>query len=320
MHRYFAIPNGSLMMIRALVALSALLTIQYSHGQSYVPFPTDSAEWMVERYVYITGSQSTITYSAYRMLGDTVVNDTLYHKLYQFLGANPSTSTLVSGFREEDRRVYARLFGNANVPLDCQWPPDTDLLLYDFNLDEPGDSLIIQHPWLGEVIHVVNDIDSVLVDNTYRRRLNCYSLSNNCGPMPFTYIEGVGSFRHPLDPFMLQDYEHFFVLACFKTEGTFRYSSLQTPHCDWATVGIEADGTEARQDFTARVVNGEIIVNSSSADGVQLIDALGRVLTDVQMRGGQMSIPVIDHHGLVFVRGYKNGRPLGHGVPVVIGQ
>lgn len=308
------------MRLRDLLFLGVLLPTFAANAQSYVPFPTDSAEWMVQRYVFVTGSQSTISYSTYRLHGDTLVNDTLYHLLHESLGMNPSTSTLVAGFREEDRRVYARRLGDAGLPSDCQWSPGFEVLLYDFNLDEPGDSLVIQHPWLGEVILIVNNIDSVQVDGSYSRRLNCISEANSCGPMPFSYIEGVGSFGHPMDPFMLQDYEHFFVLSCFKTDGVFRYSSLQTPVCDWATVGIDPAEWAPSPALTARLAVGELLVSCPDADGVRLIDGLGRIVEDVPMRNGQVAIPVIEHIGPLLVQGLQRGRPFGQCVRVSLAR
>lgn len=306
---------------RQLLCIIALFGLGRSSAQNYVPFPTDNAEWITARYVYLNVNQSTTTFSAYRLLGDTLVNDTVYHKLYETSQFEPNASRLVAGLREEDKRIYARRFDYLGLLNACQWTTDVDVMLYDYNLDGPGDSLIIQHPSSGEMIFIVQSVDSVQVDGAPRRRLNLENVTFNCGTMPLSYIEGVGSARHVMDPFMQQDYEHVFNLSCFKTDGVFRYSAFPDPPlCDLATVGIDANGESVKNPLTARMVNDELLVNCPAADRVRVLDALGRMVADLSMRGGQVAIPVQEWSGIVFVQGWMKGRALGAALPVALAR
>lgn len=309
------------MPFRSLFVAAALIAITSTRAQSYVPFPTDNAEWITERYVYLNVNQSSTTFTAYRLLGDTLVNDTVYHKLYETSQFEPNALRLVAGLREEDKRIYARRFDYLGLMNACQWTTDVDVMLYDYNLDSPGDSLIIHHPSFGEMIFILQSVDSVQVDGAPRRRLNFQTVTFNCSLMPLSYIEGVGSERHVMDPLMQQDYEHVFNLSCFKTDGVFRYSAFPDPPlCDWATVGIDAKGSPVKDHLTARMMNDELLVNCSTADRVRVLDALGRVVADVPMRGGQVAIPVQEWSGLVFVQGCMQGRAIGAAIPVALAR
>lgn len=303
--------------MRYPITVFAAALVASAFGQ-YTPFPTDNAEWLVQRTAAQGGGAYSISFSAYRLSGDTVINDTLYHKVYETMDFNAGApAVLVAGLREEDQRVYARRIGYNGLQGGCQWDPAFEVMLYDYTLDSLGDSLRIQHPWIGEVLYRVLSIDSVQVNGQPRRRINCENISYSCGPMPLSYIEGIGSERHLLDPFMLQTYEVNYLLSCFKQEGVFQYSAFSTPPlCDITTVGMER--RESGAEWSVQANGDGLLVRGPSADRVRLVDALGRVLHEAPLRSGSALIPVHCGAGALWVQVFTNAHSLARVLPVVV--
>jgi hypothetical protein len=300
-----------------LTTLLLLLVFARTAAAQYVPFPTDSAEWIVQRTAAGPGGQSSISFSRYVLDGDTVLNDTLYHKLYETYDFAPGTLTLVAGIREEAQKVYALRIGFNGLMGGCQWDPDNEVMLYDYTLDTPGDSLVIHHPYIGDVVFVVFSIDSVTVNGAPRRRINCLNGTYSCGPLPLSYIEGVGSDRHVLDPFMLQTYEINYLLACYKRNDTFHFSAFPTPPlCDITSVGL---GERERKEQTLLVYQQDdvLIVKARGAQRVRLIDSIGRVLHEQVLPEGGGRIAVPWANGVYFVQALGQEGPVGRALPVI---
>jgi hypothetical protein len=303
-----------------LANLLIALAVALPSAAQYVPFPTDSAEWIVQRTVAGPGGQSSISFSRYVLDGDTTLNDTVYHKLYESFGTNPGTSMLVAGIREEAQKVYVRRVDYNGLPGNCQLDPSFEVMLYDFTLDTPGDSLVIHHPNIGEVVFVVFTVDSVQVNGAPRRRINFMNGTYSCGPIPLSYIEGVGSDRHVLDPLMWQAYENNYLLSCFKRSGAFHYTAFPAPPlCDWSTVGVAEAGRE-EHGLTAFQQNDALVVSAPGAHRVRLMDGQGRVLhTQVLVDGrARMAVPWARGTYVVQVFG-RDGAMVG-AKPVVLQQ
>lgn len=299
---------------KLLIALAAALPA----AAQYVPFPSDSAEWVVQRTVAGPGGQSSISFARYVLDGDTTLNDTVYHKLYESFGTNPGTSMLVAGIREEAQKVYVRRMDYNGLPGNCQLDPSFEVMLYDYTLDAPGDSLVIHHPMIGEVVFVVFSIDSVLVNGTPRRRINFMNGTYSCGPIPLSYIEAVGSDRHVLDPLMWQAYDNNYLLSCFKRSGAFHYTAFPAPPlCDWSTVGLVEAGREGER-FTAYQQGDVLVVNASGAHQVRLIDVQGRVLHAQVLVDGLARIAVPWASGMYIVQALEQDGRVGHARPIVL--
>lgn len=300
--------------ILALAGSIAAVTV----AQDYVPFPVSGAEWIVQRTAAGgSGGKTSISFSSYTLAGDTAVNDTVYHKVHERMGYAPGIATLVAGLREEGKKVYVRRLGYNGLPGACQSDPSFETLLYDFNLDAPGDSLIIQHPWIGEVVFRVTSIDSVNVNSAPRRRINCENLSFSCGPLPFTYIEGVGSERHLFDPFMQQTYEINYLLSCFKMDEAFHYSAFVTPPlCDIISVGMDqAPGTP---EWSVHQANGVLVIDNADADRIRVMDALGRIVNEIPIANGRAIVPLDGSTGTLWFLPLRSQRAVDRAIPVVI--
>lgn len=165
----------------------------------YFPFVKENAEWQVNftYYPYEEMSMIAIIPQTYALHGDTVIGNLTYKKLcmktgsveqpvYQYYGAireqNKQVYYIGSGYygypqqagRERMRRMKDCLFSGL---YDSQ-----ETLLYDFNA-RMGDYV----QWGYEYSQIVA-VDSVLVGNSYRRRLHL-SYDNDM------IIEGIGTVK-----------------------------------------------------------------------------------------------------------------------------
>jgi hypothetical protein len=168
------------------------------------------------------------------------------------------------------------------------------------------------------VVFVVYAVDSVTVNGAPRRRINCLNGTYSCGPLPFSYIEGVGSDRHVLDPFMLQTYEISYLLACFKRNDAFHYSAFPAPPlCDMATLGI-GDRALSGAPLTVYQQHDMLVVNAPGVQRVRLIDSWGRVVHEHTLADGSARIAVQWPSGVYRVQGMSAQGPKGRAVPVVL--
>ena len=127
-------------------------------SQNPLPFPDSAAVW--NTYSHNGGGMYE---SPIGTLGDTLINGQLMTKLYTSNDSffNPAKLTYEAAVLDSNNQWY---FLRAN---------DSVLhLLYDFNL-AIGDTLPVINPWVvwfNPEPLVVLDIDSVLVQGTYRKR------------------------------------------------------------------------------------------------------------------------------------------------------
>lgn len=218
----------------ALVHFSSL-------AQDYTPFPVDDAEWIIKRYFAGNGGPTSTSFASFAMEGDTLVEDTLYHKIYLRYASNPNSPLLVAGMREENKRVYYRKIGYGEFGNTCL-EAEQEYLVYDFTLDEVGDSLYLPIS-LDMSLFVVQSIDSVWINDSYRTRWQLMPYQDMCSPFWYTYIEGIGSDRHPLGHAVWMTQEMSFTLSCYTHQDVFEYSYYpEPPLCDLADyVGIDEE-------------------------------------------------------------------------------
>lgn len=144
---------------------------------TYVPFPTENAEWnMFYAYSY-TGGQMDTTLLQYSLQGDTTISGIVYRKLCRNIGslAVPMYKG-VGGLREQDKRIY--YVGESSY----QFYNHEDLL-YDFS-KSLGDTVWVDD-WRPEkefrlISYIINKIDSIKIGTEYRKRYND------------RFIEGIG--------------------------------------------------------------------------------------------------------------------------------
>ena len=153
-------------------------------AQSQHSFPAADVIWG-EAYKAHTDSNSRIIYYGLKN-HDTTINSTVYHKLYQSDDTVLQETEFIGGVREDsvNRKVY--FFGNLH---NAGVANRAEYLLFDFSVGR-GDTLKGnanggRNNWLTNL--VVADVDSILLDGTYRKRI---WLNFN---VPSVWVEGVGN-------------------------------------------------------------------------------------------------------------------------------
>ena len=210
-------------MNRIILTIFGLLLIQNLLGQTYHPFPTDTAQW---NCVLETNWDPNIHYyynSHYRIQGNIILDSVLYSKVYYF---DDIGSQYIGGLREDTNRNIFFYPINAVLPNwpGSEFPNNTEEhLLYSFDSLTTGMILPINP---DQTIQV-GIIDSILVGNSYRKRYGIYQswLSG------YDYwIEGIGSSKDLFAPYS-QEGEYNLYTLCFTDSTTYYINSPGGPTC-----------------------------------------------------------------------------------------
>ena len=123
--------------------------------------------------------------------GDTIINGLKYKAVYmQYMDSVPNIdrANYYAAVREDTlaEKVY------------CFQAEDTvERLLYDFSLTEGDEALVYNYwPWMEERQVIVEDVDSILVNGSYRKRI---VLMEDCADIVW-WIEGIGSTLGTFEP------------------------------------------------------------------------------------------------------------------------
>jgi hypothetical protein len=174
------------------------------YAQKYVPFPTNNAQWNVKyKHESDYSPIKTLTVLNYSIKGDTIINSKTYKKVYGGI----DNKKIKGGIREENKRIYYLDINNSGGYLSMIKPLTNEIkncvkqqirnlngefLLYDFNKTKIGDTLFV-FPW-GNISAIITNIDSVLIQNSYRKRYEYNALWHGKDYV----IEGIGSVKQGL--------------------------------------------------------------------------------------------------------------------------
>lgn len=148
----------------------------------YHSFPDSNAVWNIHFHsTHVVMTTVTDEYYSITLSNDTIIHSHSYHKLII-----PHIQTTNVGLCQQFFFPYAGAIRQDTInKLVYFFPPSdtTEILLYDFNL-QVGDSIrgFFENLYPDKVL----SIDSVLIENTYRKRWNFYGPLNQI-------IEGIGS-------------------------------------------------------------------------------------------------------------------------------
>jgi hypothetical protein len=168
-----------LLLIFTFIGLTSFANAQTS---VYHPMPDSNAVWC-ENYSYTDGyGYCDMTYAQF-INGDSTIGGITYHKLYRTgyaiaTGGGGNYYNQFTGLFRQDisnKKVYTYQY-------------NADTLLYDFNLSlhDTLSPTVLNN----QIINYVCYIDSILVDNNYRKR---FWLSTNGDSAYVALIEGEGS-------------------------------------------------------------------------------------------------------------------------------
>jgi hypothetical protein len=236
-------------------------------------FPDSNAIWNVD----IVGSPRYINYG---IIGDTVIHDTAYAKLYMLFDTTLSINNVkeyMGGIRQENKKVLFR---------PAYWSRP-DILLYDFSA-KIGDT--IRHNGSVQIFdnsyftHEFNYIDhyDIIQDIGYESGNAIYSLVP-VRPVFDTWYSGFGSINGIFGP--ITDYPLIgttYKLNCVKVNDTVIFNSDNS--CQYCFCGASTGNTGSVRKSNKIVIkqdqdNGSLqIINVSSIApfSVEIIDVAGR--------------------------------------------
>lgn len=185
-------------------------------GQDEYSLVDTLSEWYVHHGM-IMGSDGLLdpTTDVQGFYGDTLINALSYKKLI-------INKTYALSLREESKKVIGYGMTNAYYSQDIG-TADTEFTLYDFGL-EISDTI----RYSTNNFSVVTAIDSVLIKDTYRKRL---IISKHAGGYDYDeWIDGIGSINGLLYP-LINDFELSFDLTCFHYNGELLYANPNYSEC-----------------------------------------------------------------------------------------
>lgn len=279
-------------------------------SQNYVPFPTENVNWNVFYAGSCSETPPDTVLIRYTILGDTTINEIQYSKLCVESGdtINPKIQT-IGGLREDNKRIYyigQTLLGGGF---------DEEYLLYDFT-KQIGDT--IKHDSYGGFYSVVLDIDSVQIDNSYRKRFevdNHWFYQN-----PDYIIEGIGSVKNGLLGH-ISDIptcgSHYWEHVCFRENGVVKYLNPSFNDCFPSNLltGLERPEYTTDLDIYPNPFKNEIHIENklNNRDLIfKLIDINGKTLIEKPIDGenptlnlninsGFYNALIIDKNGAILI-------------------
>jgi hypothetical protein len=202
-------------------------------SQIYHPFPTDSAEWSVLSYIGTIPELGHFYQTThYGILGDTTINNKIYHKVFS------STAALFNPL--DINNAYEGAFREINKVVI--WVKNGMLIedtLYDFNLNI-GDLLTCEYCLANNYFTLTDSIrstDSIQLGATFHKRYHTTvdSITTFLGVFSNSLVEGVGGLAgKKVFPYEACSEEEKKILLCFKRRGVILYQNTILNTCYYA--------------------------------------------------------------------------------------
>jgi hypothetical protein len=275
------------MMKKILFVFILFSSVKFANAQAYLyhPFADSNAVW--SNYYSDTNGSG---YYQFSIIGDTIINALSYHKLYYYNENNNNpTDTLclvnhsiLGGAIREDslNRVY---FYNMNLT-GMGKEKDSIYLLYDFSKNV-GDTIFFtnqmpSYPY-SEPYFVISSIDSVLVNNQYRKKYNFLS-------SPESWIEGIGSTRYltsTISPY--PTCSCFDELICYKFNDITYYLNPTYHTCfPFDGVGVQNLMEDESVSISPNPSNGKVLIAIKTSNyqklSIEIYNTLGEKVYSLQ--------------------------------------
>lgn len=274
--------------------LSFLLLISFYTLNAQTINP--GSQWRVDYFASIIGWEDK-EYMDF-IDGDTTINSKVYHKIYYSGGLiNPSPPPYYFYVFEHELHSYLREEGDRWYT----YRNNQDTLLYDFSL-EVGDTLIAA--FTGGAA-IVEDIDSILVDGEYRKRMKM-----DLGPLQSDVyvIEGIGSTRGLFEAWHLNDNGG--VLRCYAIDGIPVYSL-------WYECDLTVDTREHKKSVKSISISPNpafdfasvYLPNDLGIVTCILMNSMGVIMFEENLTSNSIySIPVSSYAPGIYIAIFENNR------------
>lgn len=243
----------------SLVFLAVLMKL-YSNAE-YYPISVDNHTWKITNFGLVLFHYSDF------IDGDTVINNTTYHKLFQQMYGSESIYQI--GLIRDDiaeQKVYS-------------FDGIQDRLLYDFGVDV-GDVVDV-FSMSGQNNVTVQSIETVVVNGTSRKKITVMGEFSNG-----IWIEGIGSTRGVMDPVLGPIVDYFPTLACFYADDLLNWDNPEYDSVCGQTVAVdEALDISGAIAIYPNPAAEYVTLNSEMMDlnRIEMYDALGNKCFSAQL-------------------------------------
>ncbi len=263
--------------MKSLKVLTFILVMFFTkaEAQQYYPFPTDSAMWSVACGIFEIYPTPHHEYKTLRYFlnGDTIIDSITYSKLYEYYGSSEDIDTansfIVGGLREDSsKHIYMFPFLSLETCIHCGiYAYPMEFMLYRFDM-EVGDTVQIGSNYVSFPDFIVKNIDSILVDQHYRKR---YELQPQISTGQNQYwIEGIGSSMGLFGP-SCNPFEGDVELLCYKDSSTV-YIPGGTCFL-WTFVSVPENKNKKVFKIFPNPTSGKIVVKLQDFEGNSLLKA-----------------------------------------------
>ncbi len=272
-------------MKKTILILVAIILIQNANSQTYFPFPTDTAQWNNLTWAQWSPSDFWLINSQYKQMGDTVINNLTYHKVFYYEANNPTSYEYIGALREDTTKDIYFYPSTTILPNYCgtQFPSDTtEYLLYTFDSLVPGMTLPINTG--GTEIKVI-EIDSVFLQNAYRKR---YKIEQNSMFGYQYWIEGIGSTKDLFAPFSYE-FEWELYTLCYTDSVTYYINSPNGgDSCHYSIPLSLVENIDSRIELYPNPTSKSITIRSNQGKDIKLIkiyNSFGQLIMQNKMAG-----------------------------------
>ena len=262
--------------------LAGFLIFSSLNGQNYFPLVEDNKEWNVLQVIYSPPypwyDTTYYTYS-YKFEGDTLINNLTYLKVYRY-----DTKVLPDWYyycairEDQDKKVYVKVWD--------------EFLKYDFDVDVGDTVEIYDFDYPHELF--VESIDSVLVDDEYRRRI--FLRYVDYSGFTESWIEGIGSNRGVMESGTAGYVGGWTWFLCMHQDGELVYMNPNYTSCYMTNVSItELDASSIK--VYPNPASGILIIanlNNLTIESITLFDYRGQSVRDFDAKNNFIDLAGIN--------------------------
>jgi len=209
------------------------------YSQQYYQIPDSLASWdcVFEDYF----NPGVYDLKRYESKGDTIVNQKSYIKIYSTLKvtynrADPIHPNPYIIKPIDSTKTLYRLLRKTNDQKVFEIIDTTEYLLYDFSL-KINDSLKI--PKTDIYYYKVINIDSIQINNSYRKRIEVITNFNGGFDFNYYWIEGIGCTSGLFAEESIQGEFSNWYLSCFKIDSIVNFSQGNYPCYDFSNQSLQ---------------------------------------------------------------------------------
>lgn len=287
---------------KAILLLLMVLSGVCLKAQNNVSFSDNSIWSEVSQYAYPIPDT---TYYQYGILGDTVINDLTYKKVYLLSEPGlPIQGDFFAAIRENESKVFAIISDSAEHAWEFNIIGE-EILLYDFS-KSVGDTMNYN---FGDFFYddVITRIDSIEINGEYRKTFN----------LGLDYwIEGIGSTQglfYPLRALPIARYSY--VLICFNNNGDVHYLNPDFDTC-YSFMSLSEDSADnSAVQVAPNPGNNVLNIRTSLQNAsVEIYDIQGKIIYKQDITENITAIPTERwNSGMYLWKVYNKGKEVENG-------